>query len=48
MKTISNLKALVVSKVNPGTIRIVLAVVSLLLFALSAGAPDAMGGVGMK
>jgi hypothetical protein len=47
MKTISNLKALVVSKVNPGTIRIVIAVVCL-LFALSAGAPDAMGGVGMK
>jgi len=35
------------SKVTPNTIRIVLTVVSLILFALSAGAPDAMGGVGM-
>lgn len=48
MKNLSNLKSLLVSKVNPRTIHIVLAVVSLLLFALAAGAPDAMGGVGMK
>ena len=48
MKNLSNLKALLVSKVNSRTIQIVLAVVSLLLFALAAGAPDAMGGVGMK
>ena len=48
MKNLSNLKALLVSKVNSRTIQIIVAVVSLLLFALSAGAPDAMGGVGLK
>ena len=35
------------SRITPNTIRIIVTVVSLVLFALSAGAPDAMGGVGM-
>ena len=48
MKKLSTLKDLVVTKVNPNVIRIAIAVVSLVLFALAAGAPDAMGGVGMK
>lgn len=47
MKNLSNLKSSLLSKVNPRTLQIVIAVVALLLFALAAGAPDAMGGVGM-
>ncbi len=47
MKTLSNLQTVLAAKVNTTTIRVIVTLISLVLFALAAAAPDAMGGVGM-
>ena len=47
MKTLSNLQNVFATKVNATTIRVIVTLISLVLFALAAAAPDAMGGVGM-
>mgnify|MGYP001102071287 CR=1 FL=1 len=47
MKTLSNLQNVFATKVNAQTIRVIVTLISLVLFALAAGAPDIIGGVGM-
>lgn len=37
-----------VTRVDSNTVRLVVTLASLVMFVLAAGAPDSMGGIGMK
>lgn len=47
MKKLSNKFNYVLSRVDSRTVRLIVTILSLVLFVLAAGAPDAIGGVGM-
>ncbi len=48
MKKLSNKFNYILSRVDSRTVRLVVTILSLVLFVLAAGAPDAIGGVGMQ
>ncbi len=48
MNKLSSKITLFASRVDSQTVRLVLTITSLALFVLAAGAPDGVGGVGMR
>ncbi len=48
MSKFSSKTKLFLSRVDHRTVRLLLTILSLVLFVLAAGAPDAIGGVGMQ
>lgn len=48
MNKLSSKITLFASRVDSQTVRLVLTIASLALFVLAAGAPDGVGGVGMR
>ncbi len=48
MKKLSSKVKFFLSRVDNRTVRLLLTVLSLVLFVIAAGAPDAIGGVGMQ